>query len=269
MPAPRKHHYAPELFASLRAVLSYNRETGFFYWKEDRRGYGGGVKAGELAGRLRDGYVIIRHCDIDYRAHVLAYWFIRRKDVPEGFDIDHEDRNRSNNRWSNLRLLTRANNIHNADPSRANRTGQIGVSWNRKKGRYLARLTVNTKVHCLGEFAEYEDAVKARRNAEIKYLGEVMTTKGKAPTQPLEEGRRRFHDYAGNEEERVKKVSLTVRSTNTTGAPGVSPHKSGLWRARIIVKGHELCEYFPTFEQAAIRRKEMELEKHGKTSGVI
>jgi hypothetical protein len=45
-----------------------------------------------------------------------------------------------------------------------------GVCWNKHRGKWRAYITVNQKQISLGSFTEKEDAMKARKNAELKYF---------------------------------------------------------------------------------------------------
>ncbi len=66
-------------------------------------------------------------------------------------EVDHEDLDKSNDRWANLRLATHAQNQTNSRPRRHNRAGLKGVSI-AKGGRYQAKISVNGKTVHLGHF---------------------------------------------------------------------------------------------------------------------
>ena len=88
-------------------VLAYDPLTGGFTWKI-RPCYN--VKAGSIAGAIDPGhgYRRIKYDGILYLAQRLA-WFYVNKTWPDG-EIDHEDRDRANNRIDNLRLATKGQN---------------------------------------------------------------------------------------------------------------------------------------------------------------
>lgn len=74
------------------------------YWKINRTN---GVKSGDIAGRKNhDGYIHVSVFGKTYSGHRLA-WFLHYGEFPE-LDIDHINRDRSDNRICNLRLATRA-----------------------------------------------------------------------------------------------------------------------------------------------------------------
>ena len=83
------------------------------------------------------------------------------------FVVDHLDRNIDNNTRNNLVLKSNEENSHNRDISIKNTSGCTGVS--RHGNKWYANITVHYKTIHLGSFSLYEEAVKARRDAEIKY----------------------------------------------------------------------------------------------------
>jgi hypothetical protein len=253
--------------AYFKSLLEYQPHFGLFRWKESRRGYAGKAKAGAIAGTLRsDGYVAIGIDGTTYRAHVLAWWFMTGLPVPRGKDLDHKNQVRSDNRWSNLRLKDRSGNNHNADPQKSNKSGVKGVSWVQSRNKWDARITVNGHVIVLGRYADFRDAVAARLAAEQQYLGEIAS-------KPLLNPRYKPHVTvhtvtAEQRKEAIRKRSLSVRSTNTTGCPGVGLHRqSGLWYARIVIDYKQRSlGYFKTFEEAVAARKQAEQERFGKST---
>lgn len=94
-------------------------------------------------------------------------------DAPEGMSVDHINRNQRDNRRSNLRICTQAENTRNSSVPKNSTTGVTGVH---KKGKkFSARIEYNKKRINLGCFASFEDAVKARLEAELKYFGELSS----------------------------------------------------------------------------------------------
>ena len=85
--------------------------------------------------------------------------------APEGMEWDHENRDRLDNRRKNLRLVTAIVNRRNKTPRHDNTTGISGVCWKEDMKRW--RATLSNK-H-LGYFPTVEEAIQARRKAEIKY----------------------------------------------------------------------------------------------------
>jgi hypothetical protein len=54
--------------------------------------------------------------------------------------------------------------------SKRNHTGVVGVSLDRKTGKWFARLMIHNRYVLLKSFDQFEEAVAARKTAEKKYL---------------------------------------------------------------------------------------------------
>lgn len=92
--------------------------------------------------------------------------------------IDHKNGNTLDNRKVNLRVCTNAENARNCKVSKNNTSGVSGVQFIKKSGRYRARITVNRKEIRLGHYKTFDEAVKARLEAEKKYFGEFAPCVG-------------------------------------------------------------------------------------------
>lgn len=138
----------------LRTVLYYDLKTGNFYWP-----------FGDIAGTIRsDGYVQIWNDGQAYRAHILAWLFQTGELPPKGKEIDHKNRNRADNSWDNLRLVTRTGNNLNRDVGKSGARGvyKTGNCW-------FARITIEGKIIHLGTYDNFDEAVAVRKEAEAKY----------------------------------------------------------------------------------------------------
>lgn len=86
--------------------------------------------------------------------------------------IDHIDGNRLNNHINNLREATNSQNCMNRGKQSNNTSGHSGVGWRKNRNRWDAKIKINGKVIGLGFFKEKEDAIKARKDAELIYFKE-------------------------------------------------------------------------------------------------
>ena len=87
--------------------------------------------------------------------------------APVGMEVDHIGHDRLDNRDENLRLCTHAQNMMN-HPGRLGR----GRGVRKMKGwSWQARIMVSRVAHHLGSFATQEEAITARRLAEIRLRG--------------------------------------------------------------------------------------------------
>lgn len=85
--------------------------------------------------------------------------------------IDHRDRNKDNNRKSNLIHSDKYRNARNSSKARNNASGYIGVSYNKKRKEWKASVSKNNKEVFLGWYKNKEDALIARLKGEAKYYG--------------------------------------------------------------------------------------------------
>ena len=89
--------------------------------------------------------------------------------------VDHIDGNPLNNRRSNLRICTSAENSRNARISKNNVSGYKGVSWAKRCQKYRASIGVDHKQIHLGLFSNPEDAAEAYNRAALLHHGEFAS----------------------------------------------------------------------------------------------
>lgn len=111
-----------------------------------------------------DGYVICK------KMNILLHRFIMNP--PDDMVVDHENRNPLDNRKDNLRVCTQHENIFNTSMKSNNISGTVGVSWHNKSNKWRAYISINGKQKHLGLYDSIEEAIAARRQAEIDYFGE-------------------------------------------------------------------------------------------------
>mgnify|MGYP000865143873 FL=1 len=159
---------AQELTAEyLRSILHYDPETGIFTWKVRAANQ---VKAGNIAGcQNGHGYLQIKVQSRIHKAHRLA-WLHFHGVWPED-QLDHINRNRSDNRIENLREATCKQNLQNAGKYSHNTSGHPGVYWHKQSSKWVAQIMHNQKQINLGYFTDIEDAIAARKAGELKYWG--------------------------------------------------------------------------------------------------
>lgn len=146
-------------------ILHYEPSTGIFKWKA----YIGHIVPGKIAGSLSDqGYIRIGVSKKDYKAHRLA-WLYMTGNFPL-VEIDHINRNRSDNRWENLRLATAKQNRENLSTRSDNTSGFRGVAWCRFRQKWHAQICHNGKTINLGRFNDFFEAMCARKSAESMYF---------------------------------------------------------------------------------------------------
>ena len=89
----------------------------------------------------------------------------------ENEQIDHIHHCKNDNRKSQLRIVTGTQNNMNRSTQSNNTSGITGVYWNKSKQRWYSEIMINKKKIYLGIYKDFDDAVKARKEAEEKYFG--------------------------------------------------------------------------------------------------
>jgi hypothetical protein len=161
----------PELTAEyLRSILDYEPETGIFTWKVSPSTK---VKVGDVAGSVNGrGYLQIRIQSRPHKAHRLA-WLYTYGEWPKD-QLDHINRNRSDNRISNLREVTNKQNGQNRSKYSHNTSGHPGVYWHKQGSKWVACIAHNYKQIYLGYFENLEEAIAARKAAEKLYWSDTQ-----------------------------------------------------------------------------------------------
>ena len=150
----------------LKEVFSYDKNTGIFTRLISTSNR---VKIGETKTKVNhNGYIEFRVDGKKHKAHRLAFLYVKGI-MPDGIDIDHKDRIKHHNWWSNLRLSNKHRNAVNRDLLKNNRSGVTGVCYRQKRGVWEAQITSNRNKMWLGSFKNKTSAVIARRKAEIEF----------------------------------------------------------------------------------------------------
>lgn len=89
---------------------------------------------------------------------------------PNGL-IDHINGNGLNNQRKNLRLADKSINAINSRIRTTNKTGYKGIYFNEKRNSYSVSIMKNYKSISLGTYTSKREAIKIRRQAELKYHG--------------------------------------------------------------------------------------------------
>ena len=167
----------------LLEILSYDRLTGVFIWKERARDQFKSDRelnrwntrySGKPAGTPnQDGHILINISKTQFLAHRLA-WLYVHGEWPTG-QVDHWDVNPSNNVISNLREATHSQNLANRGPRRTSKSGVKGVHL--RDSRWIAQIYANGKKRHLGSFNSMEAATSAYSRAAVEFHGEFARLK--------------------------------------------------------------------------------------------
>lgn len=100
------------------------------------------------------------------RAHQLAWVLMTGKYCEQ---IDHKDRNKLNNRWTNLREATTLINNNNRKVFSKSKSGLTGVLWSASRKMWQSYIIVNGYNMHLGFTKSLFEAACLRKSGELKY----------------------------------------------------------------------------------------------------
>jgi HNH endonuclease/AP2 domain len=164
------HRRPPPTQERLKELLHYDAATGAFTWKANRAGK---AKAGAKAGWDCGGYIGIGIDGKWYLAHVLA-WIYVTSELPSM--IDHADRNGLNNKFSNLRVCTNSTNTANSRVKSSSHSGLKGIEFDKRAGKYRARICCRGERMSLGSFPTAYEAHTAYSAKAKELFGEFART---------------------------------------------------------------------------------------------
>ena len=98
----------------------------------------------------------------------------KRMGLKKGFEADHENGIKTDNRRKNLRFATHSQNLANSKRYSTNTSGYKGVS--RHGNKWQAEICVRGKKLYLGYFKDPEEAHEAYIKAAQKYFGEFANS---------------------------------------------------------------------------------------------
>lgn len=158
-----------------RALLTYDPATGALTWRvRDELFFDSAQKhaawntryAGQEVGCIcgSTGYVKFSLFDRRYLAHRVI-WLLMTGEWPAE-QIDHQDHDRANNRWLNLRQATHAENGKNQS---RRRRGYPGVRQRKDTRKWQAEISIGGEKEALGCFATEAEAIAARKAAEVRF----------------------------------------------------------------------------------------------------
>lgn len=93
---------------------------------------------------------------------------------PEGMEVDHINVNKKDNRKSNLRACTHAQNCANRLLDSRNTSGFKGVNWDKSRGKWLARIKHGRKQVNLGRYDSAEEAFSVYCRYADRLKGEFV-----------------------------------------------------------------------------------------------
>ena len=144
-------------------LFSYEPETGKLFHKVYKNSQ---AQSGDAAGCLGgDGYINVTiNKQKFYISRII--WMMMTGDDPGALYVDHKDRDRSNNRWNNLRLANRPQQMWNRKmPGK-------GYCFDRQRNKWIVRVYVNGKRLWGGRHDTEQQAREAAQRLRAAHQGE-------------------------------------------------------------------------------------------------
>jgi hypothetical protein len=98
-------------------------------------------------------------------SHRLVF-FLANGFLPK--EVDHIDRDRTNNHPSNLRSADGGENQRNVSSRKGSSSKFLGVSWSKRESKWIAAIQVNGKSKTIGSFKDENNAAKAYNDEAVK-----------------------------------------------------------------------------------------------------
>lgn len=156
-----------------RRLFTYDATTGILAYKRSS----GKRKCGDIAGTVgRHGYRLVCIDSRQYLAHRVI-WAMAYDEQPPVV-LDHINRNKDDNRISNLREATTSHNAANCGLRSHNSSGFRGVHFCKQTKRWRADITIMGKVKNLGRYRTPTDAHLAWFFAASRVHGEFIGAAG-------------------------------------------------------------------------------------------
>lgn len=156
-------------------LFNYDAVTGLLTWKVSRSNR---IKIGQAAGSLQINhknksherhYLHVRLAEGTFLVHRIIFEMMTGLPVPQNKQLDHKDGDGTNNRWGNLRLASRSENMGNRSRNRfRKRDLPKGIGWHNRDCLYTARIA-DRGVKCSKSLAV---ARAAYNEAANDYFGE-------------------------------------------------------------------------------------------------
>jgi len=152
-----------------RLRLDYQPDTGRFYWRPQQgahhdawnKRYAGKRAGGEKTNSNGATYRYIKLDGQQYLEHRLAWIIMTGRPAPS--QVDHRNRNGTDNRWCNLRDGSTLNSLNRGRQAN-NRSGATGACYHKRSGKWEAYVRHQGVKHHIGLFSSAEQAGDAARS---------------------------------------------------------------------------------------------------------
>ena len=146
----------------LNEVFTHSIVEGRLYWNDTRR------RRNIIAGENQTVRKRVRVDGKHYSVSRIIWKMVTGTD-PEELEVDHEDRDHTNDAFHNLRLASRVENGRNRRFNKSK--GLRGTVWHKVNKKWMARIVLEGKLTYLGSFDTREEAHQCYVEAHKKHFG--------------------------------------------------------------------------------------------------
>lgn len=134
-----------------RQLFALDQEAGRLFWRISTNGR---IKVGDEVGSLCNGYMRCRADGENLFVHRII-WLLFYGEWPSQH-LDHMNGERIDNRLSNLRVVSPSENKQNVRRARSDNmsSGLLGVTLDRRSGKWVAQIEVNGRNKKIGRFSD-------------------------------------------------------------------------------------------------------------------
>lgn len=150
----------------LKSLLHYDPVTGIWTWRVQRQQMAAGSVAGYV--HKQSGRRLMSIDGKRYYAYRLAVLYMTG--AWPANEVDHQNLNKADDAWSNIREATHSQNNANVKRRIDNSSGYKGVSWHKRTRTWRADICINGRQKSLGHFASAKDAHDAYKVAAALYF---------------------------------------------------------------------------------------------------
>lgn len=147
----------------------FRYQDGYLYWRNRSQRIN---INNPISSKVDGRYATVKAKGHHRYAHRII-WILHNGPIPDGLDIDHINRIKTDNSIENLRVVTKSQNGHNAGVSLSNTSGVTGVIWRECRETWEVKITVNREVRYLGVSRDFFKACCLRKSAELKVYKEI------------------------------------------------------------------------------------------------
>lgn len=105
------------------------------------------------------------------KCHRYIYEYVYGE-IPDGFEVNHKNHKRDDNRINNLELVTRSQNNQFMQKTQRNTSGCPNISWYSQRQKYIIQFRVNKKLKYYGYYTELKNETIDIRNNIARKLNE-------------------------------------------------------------------------------------------------